>query len=146
MRKWMALMLWTMLLPMVSSSGCHHRDDSPPSPNRPAITATSIDPQQLRFSGGDVTIAASVYSDTWIHAVVATIDGPGSTDSAPLQSSGGRYETVYTVPANTGNTQARYTVTIIATNSAGQTSATPGAITVQPANALPQPPDEPDAW
>jgi len=111
----------------------------------PTITAAQVTPTELRFTGGAVSIAATVQAGAPIVRVSAAVTGAAGTKSVTLTLNGGQYAGAFEAPPNGGADATSYTVMITATATGGRVSAPFSAdgFTVEPAAP---PPDAPPGW
>lgn len=113
---------------------------APQFDERPIASDPSVAPSSLPSGGGASTIRVTATDDRAISEVYATITGPdGTTTNLPLDGiSSSQYEGVFTAPANTGATAARYAIEVTALDDIGQGSTVDaGVVTVA---AAPPPP------
>ena len=141
MRKSPVLMVVPLLA--LTLAGCGGGGDKTVSP--PAVTAPSVTPTELRFTGGAVNVSATVTAEAGVAQVVAAVAGPAGTQNVLLALSGAQYAGTFNAPANAQTAAAAYTVTVTATDTDGRTSAPSGAaqFTVQAAES---PPGAPSGW
>ena len=147
------MVLFTVSMLMVLFAGCGGGGNGAPPPGNgdpapPQVTQASVEPQELYFTGGEVTITADVQSERTIQQVRATVNGPEEPQTVNLNLNGQQYEGTFAAPANTAATAATYTVTVTATNTSGRSSASfnAGAFTVESSTALDSPPGLPPDW
>lgn len=147
MKRWAVVILVIVPLVALTWAGCGGGGNGA-DPLRPEITEASMSPEQLHFTGGDVTIAATVRSEEPIEQVIAAVEGPDETQDVVLGPDGERYEGTFSAPGNTGDVLVSYTVTVTATSVADRTSApfAAGTFTVQSVSQIPDPPQSPPGW
>ena len=155
-RTWTITLLLIVPLLVLPWSGCGGGGNGDPAPTppdngdpaAPEITAASVEPTEVRFSGGVVTISATVQSEAAIDKVEAAVAGPDESQTVALQADGAGYAGTFTAPANGGGDAVVYEVTVTATDDANQTSAAfnAGQFSVQTVDVLPQPDGPPADW
>ena len=122
-------------------------EEPPVEIDPPQVTEASVTPKELRFSGGEVTIAAAVQSEGTIESVEAAVEGPDWAHTVALPAAGDDYAGVFVAPPNEGDAAVIYTVTVTATDDGQRTSepADAGQFSVLTADELPQP-EIPPGW
>lgn len=156
MRTWTIVLLIVPLL-VLPWAGCGggggNGDPTPPNPQPddptpPEVTAASVEPAQVRFSGGDVAISATVVSEEAVDRVEATVQGPGVAQTVALQAGGGGYAGIFIAPGNLSGEGVTYQVTVTATDAVGLSSEpfSVGQFSVLTASDLPVPEGPPGGW
>lgn len=109
----------------------------------PDITGITISPLQVRFSGGDITVDASVTDNDGVSSVVIEVAGTVNQNVAASNSSGDNYTAVVSLPANEDlfEIENDFTLTIRATDAKGNIKRTlPYTVTVEAMRRPPAPP------
>jgi hypothetical protein len=115
----------------------------PPVDNPPAVSGASVAPAELRYTGGQVSITATVTDDRGVGSVVAAVTGPGGTPATVAMSlTSGRYEGAYDAAGNATIADQAYTVRVTANDNAGQ-SASSAALSFKVKSAYAPPPEGP---
>lgn len=119
-----------LLLCLVCAAGCGSGGGGE-SKSRPTLTEAQVHPTSLAASGGIVTIHAHVSGANvgWVRVTVRYPDGSEMEQGmAPVTD--GYYETMLSLPANSGSVSQQYGFTVRVADSAGNVTATVSAGTL----------------
>lgn len=95
----------------------------------PNISDTQVNPQQLDFKGGEVTITARVYDESGVDSVWAKLKKPdGNEEQIDMSLEGDYYQAKLTIPPNlrTDGKAETYQVWILAKDKKGNETSPPG--------------------
>ncbi len=87
-----------------------------PTNQPPEVTDLEVEPPQVAFVGGNVTITAQATDDNAVATVTAKVTGAGGTATVNLTLSGGQYGGTYAAEQNLETEDSVYTVTVTATD------------------------------